>query len=144
MTKSGKHCGKRRNCLFCAISSCVTMFSKSCLLQRCQKASIWGKGLITLSAVAYLHTILLKFGILEFCLLQNILQTCNRTFRIDNAWVTSHTIMTFSALKPRMTQFRIFPVCWGFTPFSTLFQFIWYHCDSSLIYYPWVNKPLRI
>ena len=45
MTKSGKHCGKRRNCLFWAISSFVTMFSKSRLLQRRQKASIWGKGL---------------------------------------------------------------------------------------------------
>ena len=42
MTKRGKHCGKRRNCLFWAISSFVTLFSKSCLLQRCQKASIWG------------------------------------------------------------------------------------------------------
>ena len=29
MTKSGKHCGKRRNCSFWAISSFVTMFSKS-------------------------------------------------------------------------------------------------------------------
>ena len=46
VTKSGKHCGKRRNCLFWAIYSFVTMFSKSRLLQRCQKASIWGKGLI--------------------------------------------------------------------------------------------------
>ena len=40
MTKSGKHCGKRRNCTFCAISSSVTMFSKSCvqsrLLQNCR------------------------------------------------------------------------------------------------------------
>ena len=45
MTKSGKHCDKRRNCTFCAISSFVTMFSKSRLLQRRQKASIWGKGL---------------------------------------------------------------------------------------------------
>ena len=48
MTKSGKNCGKSRNCTFCAISSFVTMFSKSCLLQRRQKASIWGKGLIRL------------------------------------------------------------------------------------------------
>ena len=48
MTKSGKQCGKRRNCLFWAISSFVTMFSKSCLLQRRQKASIWGKGFIPL------------------------------------------------------------------------------------------------
>ena len=47
MTKSGKHCGKRRNCSFWAISSFVTMFSKSRLLQRRQKASIWGKGLKT-------------------------------------------------------------------------------------------------
>ena len=47
MTKSGKHCGKRRNCSFWAIFSFVTMFSKSCLLQRHQKASIWGKGLNT-------------------------------------------------------------------------------------------------
>ena len=39
-------CGKRRNCTFCAISSFVTMFSNSHLLQRRQKASIWGKGLI--------------------------------------------------------------------------------------------------
>ena len=45
MTKSGKHCGKRRNCSFWAISSFVTMFSKSRLLQRRQKASIRGKGL---------------------------------------------------------------------------------------------------
>ena len=44
---SGKHCGKRRYCLFWSISSVVTMFSKSCLLQRRQRASIWGKGLIT-------------------------------------------------------------------------------------------------
>ena len=29
MTKSGKHCGKRRNCTFCAISSFVTMFSEA-------------------------------------------------------------------------------------------------------------------
>ena len=29
MTKSRKHCGKRRNCLFWAISSFVTMFPKS-------------------------------------------------------------------------------------------------------------------
>ena len=34
---------KRRNCTFCAISSFVTMFSKSCLLQSHQKASIWGQ-----------------------------------------------------------------------------------------------------
>ena len=33
MTESEKHCGKRRNCLFRAISTFVTMFSKSCLLQ---------------------------------------------------------------------------------------------------------------
>ena len=45
MTKSEKHCGKRRNCSFWAISSFVTMFSNSRLLQRRQKASIWGKGL---------------------------------------------------------------------------------------------------
>ena len=45
MTKSGKHCGKWGNCSFWAISSFVTMFSKSCLLQRREKASIWGKGL---------------------------------------------------------------------------------------------------
>ena len=32
-SKSGKHCDKRRNCTFCAISSFVTMFSKSRLLQ---------------------------------------------------------------------------------------------------------------
>ena len=35
MTKSGKHCGKRRNCTFCAISSFVTMFSK--ILYRAQE-----------------------------------------------------------------------------------------------------------
>ena len=38
MLKSGKHCGKRRNCSKRAISSFVTMFLK-------KKASIWGKGL---------------------------------------------------------------------------------------------------
>ena len=45
MTKSGKHCGKRRNCSFWAIFPFVTMFSKSRLLQRHRKASIWGKEL---------------------------------------------------------------------------------------------------
>ena len=45
MIKSGKHCDKRRICTFCAISSLVTKFSKSRLLQRRQKASVWGKGL---------------------------------------------------------------------------------------------------
>ena len=49
MTKSGKHCGKRRNCLFLNISSFVTLFSKSFLLQRSQKVSIWGKGLNSLN-----------------------------------------------------------------------------------------------
>ena len=34
-----------RNCLFWAISSFVTMFTNSHLLQRSQKASIWRKGL---------------------------------------------------------------------------------------------------
>ena len=37
-SKSGKHCGKRRNCSFLAISTFVIMFSKSRLLQRRQKA----------------------------------------------------------------------------------------------------------
>ena len=45
MAKSGKHCGKRRNCSCWALSFFVTMFSKSRLLQRRQKASIWRKGL---------------------------------------------------------------------------------------------------
>ena len=40
-TKSGKHCDKRRNYSFWAISSNVTLFSKSRLLQTCQKVSIW-------------------------------------------------------------------------------------------------------
>ena len=40
-----KHCGKRRNCSFLAISSFVIMFLKSRQLQRRQKASIWGKWL---------------------------------------------------------------------------------------------------
>ena len=31
--------------VFITFASFVIMFSKSCLLQRCQKASIWGKGL---------------------------------------------------------------------------------------------------
>ena len=43
--KSWKHGVKRKNCSFWAISSFVNMFSKSSLLQRHQKASIWGKGL---------------------------------------------------------------------------------------------------
>ena len=44
MIISGKHCGKRRNCSFWAISSFVTMFSKS--RQRRRKEFIWGKGLM--------------------------------------------------------------------------------------------------
>ena len=38
--KSGKHCGKRRNCTFCAISSFVTMFSKAVCCRGVRK----GKG----------------------------------------------------------------------------------------------------
>ena len=56
MTKSGKHCGKRRNCTFCAISSFVTMFSISRLLQRHPKAFIWGKGLISAWLNFFQHT----------------------------------------------------------------------------------------
>ena len=44
MTKSGKHCGKRKNCVFCEISSFFTMFSKS---RGVRKAFIWGKGVKT-------------------------------------------------------------------------------------------------
>ena len=42
MTKTGKHWGKRRICSFWSFFSFISMFSKSHLLQRCQKASIWG------------------------------------------------------------------------------------------------------
>ena len=42
-------------CTFCTISSFVTMFSKSCLLQRRQKASIWGKGLKSGKLVLFWH-----------------------------------------------------------------------------------------
>ena len=55
MTKSGKHCGKRRNCSIWAISSFVTMFSKSRLLYRHQNASIWGKGLTAKINVTMLY-----------------------------------------------------------------------------------------
>ena len=51
-------CGKRRNCTFFAISSFVTMFSKSRLLQRRQKATIWGKGLKSLCMVIYMYPVL--------------------------------------------------------------------------------------
>ena len=54
MTKSGEHCDKLRNCTFCAISSFVTMFSESRLLQRCQKASICGKGLLNRRLLVHL------------------------------------------------------------------------------------------
>ena len=40
---SWKRGDKRRNWLFWAISSFVDMFSKSCLLQRHQKLSLWGE-----------------------------------------------------------------------------------------------------
>ena len=49
--KVEKHCGRWRNCSFWAISSFVTMFSKSRLLQRREKAYIWGKGLNIRGAV---------------------------------------------------------------------------------------------
>ena len=49
MTKRGKHSGKRRNFSFWVISSFATMFSKSHVLQRRQKASIWGKVLTNLN-----------------------------------------------------------------------------------------------
>ena len=37
------------------ISSFVTMFSKSCLLQRLQKASIWGKGLTLFNSQTFIN-----------------------------------------------------------------------------------------
>ena len=58
MTKSGKHCGKRKKMLVLAISSFVTMFSKSRLLHRRQKAFIWGKGE---------RTCLTRFHIQQLC-----------------------------------------------------------------------------
>ena len=49
--KTGWH---KTNYSFWAISSFVAMFSKICLLQRCHKASTWGKGLsITNNDIAY-------------------------------------------------------------------------------------------
>ena len=51
MTKIGKHCGQRSNCSFWAVSSFVTMFPKSRLLQRRPKASKWGKGVKILHSV---------------------------------------------------------------------------------------------
>ena len=62
MNKSGKHCGKKRNCSFWAISSFVTMFSKSHLLQKRQKASIWGKGLKPIMIVDRPFSVLSSMG----------------------------------------------------------------------------------
>ena len=63
--KVEEHCGKRRNCTFCAISSFVTMLSKSYLLQRRQKASIWGKGLWTIF-ILLIWIISVKYSISVF------------------------------------------------------------------------------
>ena len=42
---SRKHCGKRRNCSFRAISSFPTMFFKSCMLLMCLNEYLWSEGL---------------------------------------------------------------------------------------------------
>ena len=71
IARCGKHCGKRRNCTFCAISSFVTMFSKtsnftfchyvikSRLMHMRQNVSICGKGLRVMRKALYpiLHSL---------------------------------------------------------------------------------------
>ena len=78
MTKSGKHCGKRKNCTFCAISSFVTMFSKSCLLQRLSESvymrerlksikTKYGKSLIVkVQLLNWVEYIVAKVGIVHY------------------------------------------------------------------------------
>ena len=78
---SYKNLGKRRNCMFCAISSFVTIFSKRSLLQRRQKASMWGKGLylqfydMWMSEQLQIHNFLFDFSnnieTLDFLSIQN-------------------------------------------------------------------------
>ena len=90
MTKSGKHCGKRRNVTFRAISSFVTLFSKSCLLQRCQKASIWGKVLNSNQS-----EVICK---LQFYFLYVLVATCSTVISINlknktiNVWYIMGTL----------------------------------------------------
>ena len=84
MTKSGKHCIKRRNCSFWAISSLVTMFSKSCLMQRRQKASIWGKGLKE-SFFKLLHENRKQFSLFLLCFSLTI---CSISKKLENDFET--------------------------------------------------------
>ena len=51
METSWKHFGKWRNCSFWAISPFANMFSKSRLLQRRQKVSIWAKRVSTVNKI---------------------------------------------------------------------------------------------
>ena len=130
MTKSGKHCGKRRNCTFCAISSFVTMFSKRRLLQRRQKAFICGYGLNTLMQLSfsffYLYGVLHHFNPFPHT---TILQqtTLNIFCQMDNLWLKVENIVT-KVENARSVQFLLLSLCFQnavcFNPFphTTILQ----------------------
>ena len=126
MTESGKHCGKRRNCSFWAISSFVTVFSKSRLLQRRQKASIWGKGSIVW-AISPFATIVSTTSVSATQIEQkthfdasetdDFQKRCRKTeflpfatiFTSLNRWLQSHNL-GISAFLPRCLQNRLLQI----------------------------------
>ena len=97
MSKTGKHCGKRRNCTFCAISSFVTMFSKSCLLQRRQKASIWGKGLNNF--LTYNGSLILNMSFYDIIIHSNIKQILKNIKSKQSLKFQCGKVLTFSHLQ---------------------------------------------
>ena len=124
MTKSGKHCGKRRNCLFGTISSFATMFSKSCLLQR-QKGSIWGKGLIkctSIEANCHYHR-LNSFTPVDAFAADAIRKYCGKTKIVHDEQFCSIATMfsplfnnytfnyVFFSILPRCFQSRLLQIC---------------------------------
>ena len=101
MTKSGKHCDKRRNCTFCAISSFDTMFSKSCLLQRRQKTSIWGKGLIEPTLSCFPSLARIPF-------LSHLAKADNFWKHCDSSYLSFRdNVQRFSLILPRCFKSRL-------------------------------------
>ena len=125
--ESGKHCGKKRNYSFWAISSFVTMFSKSCLLQSRHKVSIWVKGLNwndRQNRSKYLAKISIIFKLLKIIMWTIIVNIC----LIIPFWNT----LPFHNSEQQLVLFKqCFKVCYKFI-LNSFSDFTFYICHHIM------------
>ena len=139
MIKTGKHCVKMRNCMFCAISSFVTMFLKSCLLQRHQKASIWGKGLNLYWNINWFVPWLLFDLTFFFSQSTSTWLFCNKPDMFTNLWKNENCIKNTTLPVLCWILYSVYHIYLGYMTFysSSIFPslddawFLWF-CKQSI------------